>query len=228
MVTKTNQLNMKKLAFLLLITSPIFTIQAKPKLSGGIESGWNISYPSEATQVCYGFNAGVFGQMELSRKWYVGASIKLSSKPFKEKHRTIIHTYLPPVNAIREEHGTPYVIDLPIHAGYKIHINKDMKLTIALGPYLALGIFGKAKIVENYINEKGETMYDIKRYSIYSGDNDYSIKRYQVGADAKIGFEINSHYIVSTEYQFQFNNPSKGFSSTSRAQIISLNFGYKF
>lgn len=57
---------MKKLAFLLLITSPIFTIQAKPKLSGGIESGWNISYPSEATQVCYGFNAGVFGQMELS------------------------------------------------------------------------------------------------------------------------------------------------------------------
>ena len=60
---------MRKLIVLVTLGMMSMIAFGQQKLEWGIKAGWNISYPVDATRASFGFNAGVFGQLNLNRIW---------------------------------------------------------------------------------------------------------------------------------------------------------------
>ncbi len=130
---------------------------------------------------------------------------------------------------VRSQNATPYELQLPIHLGFSCGISRNVRFRVALGPYFAVGLFGKGK---SHYTIYGETNEDTKHIShpisnIYTDDT-YAMNRFEVGLDSKIGVEVKRHYLVALGYQLQINNPSSSFCPIRQSQVFSINFGYKF
>lgn len=77
---------MRKLIVVLTLGMMSVIAFGQQKLEWGIKAGWNISYPVDATRASCGFNAGVFGQLNLNRIWYLDACLRFNYKPWCVKH----------------------------------------------------------------------------------------------------------------------------------------------
>lgn len=103
-------------------------------LSFGINAGVNDNTPRGnvmSHKARYGFNVGVFGELELPKLapgLYTTAGLSFKQKGF--------------VNW-GDGRGMLNYLELPIHAGYKFNLGKNTKLLLEAGPYLAYGLGGK-------------------------------------------------------------------------------------
>jgi hypothetical protein len=218
---------MKRLLIFITITLvPICTYAQK--FYGGVEAGWNISYPTGATNARSGFNVGVFGEMIINKHWYADAALKLTSAPWETKERYFFENGNADKGVELTQKATPYSLQLPLHAGFSTALGNTINLRIAAGPYLGIGLFGTGEC--EYITQSPTTESATEKYSISNiySDETYAMKRFEVGIDGRIGIEISTHYLITLGYQYQFNTPVKNFTPIGRSQVFSLNVGYKF
>jgi hypothetical protein len=222
---------MKKISF---IASLVFLLSAgvcipasAQKLSGGIEAGFNVSRPTGTDKNKAGFNVGVFGELGLSRGWYLNAALKLTLNPWENNY-----TYSTSWDGTQSgrdifvvEKANPYSLVLPIHAGYKFNVANNIQLFAAVGPYVGVGLGGNGK-VKAFSGSNANT-FESESISNVFGD-DGPMRRFQVGFDARIGVEFLKHYIVSVGYDFQFNNMSSISGVKYHGQSFSVNLGYRF
>lgn len=217
---------MKKLILAALITLISFVANAQ-KFQGGVEVGWNLSHPFHSDGVSHGFKIGVFGQYNFTMKWFVDAALRLSYKPWRKIDSMQEGDISDDMSYWKNSYyGNPYVLELPVHAGFQFGLSRDLKMNVALGPCFGIGLFGKMheKDLEvDDLNQRFEYKYS---YNLY-GDDMYSIKRFEIGADIRLGLEIKKHYLVSVGYLLQLNINSSA-SPVGKSQVTSLNIGYKF
>ena len=220
----------KKIILMMVILCLAFVAKSENRLYGGIEAGWNVSYPVDATQAKHGFRIGVFGELQVSRLWSFDASLRLSYKPWKNSHITNGgETWEPDLQYRKVSYsGNPYVLELPVHAAVNLSLSKDMRMNIAVGPYVGVGLFGSGKYNFYQRNTDGAELQESDKTSDIYGDKTGDMKRFEVGVDARLGLEIKRHYLISLGYQFQFNNPARKKTPIGQSQIFNLSVGYKF
>ena len=200
------------------------TATSAQKLSGGIEAGFNVSRPTGTDKNKAGFNVGVFGELGLSRGWYLDAALKLTLNPWENEYvyNTGWMNGSPTGIVSVVEKANPYSLVLPIHAGYKFNVANNIQLFAAVGPYIGVGLGGNDKI-KAFSGSNSESEYIRNVF----GD-DGPMRRFQVGFDARIGVEFLKHYIVSVGYDYQFNNMSSISGVKYHGQSFSVNLGYRF
>ena len=196
----------------------------------GVEGGLNVSSPMNADGTKCGFNVGVNAQLPLKGAWYLEGALKLSSKPFTVKEN---YYYSPDSwsSSIYEINGkadiTPYYLNIPIHAGYKVALSDNLNLSLSAGPYFGIGLWGKGTAK---IDAKGDAPADVDiesgEYDVDNVFSDGGMRRFEIGVGVKAGLEFMDHYRLSVGYDIQLNSMVKGDDYYN--QVVSVSVGYMF
>ena len=95
----------------------------------------------------------------------------------------------------------PYYLEVPVRVGYKYAVNDDFSLFGSVGPYMAVGLFGKAKLkVDGDIADIAELGGNSMSEDIFGDDG---LKRFDFGLGLKAGVEFSKKYQVAISYDFR-------------------------
>ena len=210
------------LTSIIIMALAVSSLSSQSKLKGGIDAGFNVSFPSNSSKAKCGFSFGGFGEISFNDRWYIDAGLKLSLRTLEWQNDNIIIN----TDYIHIVKASPYSLIIPIHAGYKHPVSDIVNLFVGIGPYIGTGLWGKGHCV---IETSSESNVDYRAENVYT-DKYMKMRRFEVGIDAVAGIEIFNHYRISLGYQRQFNNFNDGVYLTYRnhAQVLSIALGYKF
>ena len=200
---------MKKILVLFALTAiAMVSVNAQDNLKWGVMAGMNVSkYTFTGFDNRVGFHAGVKAELGLSQEAsgaYMDFAALLTLKGAKIDGGSIATVKF-----------NPYYLEIPVHVGYKYAVNENFALFGSVGPYLAVGLFGKAKLsIGNAIGDWA----DIEGMD--------GFKRYDLGLGLKAGVEFNKKYQVALSYDFGLIDVQKDLGMKNRNLMISL--GYMF
>ena len=207
---------MKKILVLFALTAiAMVSVNAQDNLKWGVMAGMNVSK----------YTAGVKAELGLSQEAsgaYMDFAALLTLKGAKIDGGSIATVKF-----------NPYYLEIPVHVGYKYAVNENFALFGSVGPYLAVGLFGKAKLsIGNAIGdwadiEGMESVGGLEGKSVSEdifGDDGF--KRFDFGLGLKAGVEFNKKYQVALSYDFGLIDVQKDLGMKNRNLMISL--GYMF
>ena len=118
----------------------------------------------------------------------------------------------------------PYYLEVPVRVGYKYAVNDDFSLFGSVGPYIAVGLFGKAKAkVDGDYFDFDEIGGNSASEDIFGDDG---LKRFDLGLGLKAGVEFSKKYQIAISYDFGLVEVIKEVGMKNRNLMISL--GYMF
>ena len=131
---------MKKiLALVAILAIGLGSINAQDNLRWGVTAGMNVSSLNvTGLDSRVGFHAGVkaeLGLPQFTEGLYMDFGALLSLKGAKVEAGSMASFKI-----------NPYYLEIPVHIGYKYAVNDNFSLFANAGPYIAIGLFGKAKI----------------------------------------------------------------------------------
>lgn len=209
---------MKKiLLFFALVAMSVVSINAQDNLKWGVMAGMNVSkYTITGFDSRIGFHAGVKAELGLSQEAsgaYMDFAALLTLKGAKIDGGSIASIKF-----------NPYYLEVPVHVGYKYAVNDDFALFGSVGPYIAVGLFGKAKAkVDGDLVDLGEFGGNSASEDIFGDDG---LKRFDFGLGLKAGVEFSKKYQVAISYDFGLVEVAKDLGMKNRNLMLSL--GYMF
>ena len=209
---------MKKILVLFALTAiAMVSVNAQDNLKWGVMAGMNVSkYTFTGFDNRVGFHAGVKAELGLSQEAsgaYMDFAALLTLKGAKIDGGSIATVKF-----------NPYYLEIPVHVGYKYAVNEDFALFGSVGPYLAVGLFGKAKLkVDGDIADIAELGGNSMSEDIFGDDG---LKRFDFGLGLKAGVEFSKKYQVAISYDFGLIEVIKEVGMKNRNLMISL--GYMF
>lgn len=217
---------MKKiLLFFALVAVGVVSINAQDNLRWGVMAGMNVSkYTFTGFDNRIGFHAGVKAELGLSQEEsgaYMDFAALLTLKGAKIDG-----------GAIASFKFNPYYLEVPVHIGYKYAVNDDFALFGSVGPYIAVGLFGKAKFnmgsaIGDLSGMEGIEVEGMEGKSLSEdifGDDGF--KRFDLGLGLKAGVEFSRKYQVAISYDFGLVDVQKDLGMKNRNLMLSL--GYMF
>lgn len=207
----------KVLLFFALVAISVVSINAQDNLKWGVMAGMNVSkYTITGFDSRIGFHAGVKAELGLSQEAsgaYMDFAALLTLKGAKIDGGSIASIKF-----------NPYYLEVPVHVGYKYAVNDDFALFGSVGPYIAVGLFGKAKAkVDGNIADLGELGTNSASENIFGDDG---LKRFDFGLGLKAGVEFSKKYQVAISYDFGLVEVAKDLGMKNRNLMLSL--GYMF
>ena len=122
---------------------------------------------------------------------------------------------------------TPYYLNIPIHAGYRMGLGDNVKLSVSAGPYLGVGLWGKGT---GTVKVSGDVPSDLDikagKYKVDNVFKDSDLRRFEIGASVKAGLEFKDRYRLSVGYDIQLNSMMK--DDDYYNQVVSVSVGYMF
>lgn len=207
-------MNMKKVLLLIaMLTVSVASINAQGNLRWGATVGMNSSnFSITGFDSKVGFHAGVkaeVGLPQFSDGLYLDMGALLTLKGAKVDGGSAATIKF-----------NPYYLEIPVHLGYKYAVNESFAIFGNAGPYVAIGLFGKANI-------KGDLIDDIM--DEYGGDGnstnvfgDDAMKRFDFGLGLKAGVEFNQKFQISIGYDWGLIENIKDSGNKNRNLMISL------
>lgn len=201
------------------------SINAQDNLKWGVMAGMNVSkYTFTGFDNRIGFHAGVKAELGLSQETsgaYMDFAALLTLKGAKIDG-----------GAIASFKFNPYYLEVPVHIGYKYAVNDDFALFGSVGPYIAVGLFGKAKFnmgsaIGDLAGMEGIEIEGMEGKSLSEdifGDDGF--KRFDFGLGLKAGVEFSKKYQVAISYDFGLVEVAKDLGMKNRNLMLSL--GYMF
>ncbi len=207
----------KVLLFFVLVAMSVVSVNAQDNLKWGVMAGMNVSkYTITGFDSRIGFHAGVKAELGLSQEAsgaYMDFAALLTLKGAKIDGGSIASIKF-----------NPYYLEVPVHVGYKYAVNDDFALFGNVGPYIAVGLFGKAKAkVDGNIADLGELGTNSASEDIFGDDG---LKRFDFGLGLKAGVEFSKKYRLAISYDFGLVEVAKDLGMKNRNLMISL--GYMF
>lgn len=205
---------MKKVLLLIaMLTVSLASINAQGNLRWGATVGMNSSnFSITGFDSKVGFHAGVkaeVGLPQFSDGLYLDMGALLTLKGAKVDGGSAATIKF-----------NPYYLEIPVHLGYKYAVNENFAIFGNAGPHVAIGLFGKAKI-------KGDLIDDI--IDEYGGDDnstnvfgDDAMKRFDFGLGLKAGVEFNQKFQISIGYDWGLIENIKDSGNKNRNLMISL------
>lgn len=207
----------KVLLFFALVAMSVVSVNAQDNLKWGVMAGMNVSkYTITGFDSRIGFHAGVKAELGLSQEAsgaYMDFAALLTLKGAKIDAGSLASFKM-----------NPYYLEVPVHVGYKYAVNDDFALLGSVGPYIAVGLFGKAKAkVDGNIADLGELGTNSASENIFGDDG---LKRFDFGLGLKAGVEFSKKYQVAISYDFGLVEVAKDLGMKNRNLMLSL--GYMF
>lgn len=207
----------KVLLFFALVAMSVVSVNAQDNLKWGVMAGMNVSkYTITGFDSRIGFHAGVKAELGLSQEAsgaYMDFAALLTLKGAKIDGGSIASIKF-----------NPYYLEVPVHVGYKYAVNDDFALFGSVGPYIAVGLFGKAKAkVDGNIADLEELGTNSASENIFGDDG---LKRFDFGLGLKAGVEFSKKYQVAISYDFGLVEVAKDLGMKNRNLMLSL--GYMF
>lgn len=212
---------MKKFLLFALVAISAMSINAQDNLKWGVMAGMNVSkYTITGFDNRIGFHAGVKTEVGLSQDAngsgaYMDFAALLTLKGAKIDGGSVAGITL-----------NPYYLEVPVRVGYKYAVNDDFSLFGSVGPYMAVGLFGKAKLkVDGDLADNAE----LGGSSISISENIFGndgLKRFDFGLGLKAGVEFSKKYQVAISYDFGLVKATKELGMKNRNLMLSL--GYMF
>lgn len=200
---------MKK--FLMTVVLGMFAVAGFSQVKWDAKFGMNFSNVTKYndTKALPGFQLGVGMDYGFNENWSFQSGLLISSKGYKIKEGGEKFT------------ARPVYLDIPILAAYKFNISDNAKLVINAGPYLAIGLGGKAK-------DHSDGGEDYKLFKGEDGD-DAPCKRFDLGIQYGIGVELSEHYLVNFTGQHGFISPNNWDGGEDyKNMTFSIGVGYRF
>ena len=121
----------------------------------------------------------------------------------------------------------PFYLNIPIHAGYRMGLGDNVKLSVSAGPYLGVGLWGKGT---GTVKVSGDVPSDLDikagKYKVDNVFKDSDLRRFEIGASVKAGLEFKDRYRLSVGYDIQLNSMMK--DDDYYNQVVSVSVGYMF
>lgn len=200
---------MKK--YLLTVLLGVFAIAGFSQVKWDARFGMNFSNQTKLddTKALPGFTMGVGMDYGFTENWSMQSGLMITSKGFKVKEMGEKLTV------------RPIYLDIPILAAYKFAISDNAKFVVNVGPYMAIGLGGKAK--EHWDGGEDEKVFD---------DKGMDCKRFDLGIQYGIGLELGEHYLVNFTGQNGFITPydfPDGYDGDKPKNMsFAIGVGYRF
>lgn len=200
---------MKK--YLLTVLLGVFAIAGFSQVKWDARFGMNFSNQTKLddTKALPGFTMGVGMDYGFTENWSLQSGLMITSKGFKVKEMGEKLTV------------RPIYLDIPILAAYKFAISDNAKFVVNVGPYMAIGLGGKAK--EHWDGGEDEKVFD---------DKGLDCKRFDLGIQYGIGLELGEHYLVNFTGQNGFITPydfADGYDGDKPKNMsFAIGVGYRF
>lgn len=196
---------MKKTILMLLVAMATVSVSAQ---RFGVKAGLNLSsyYGSDAdgAKTLAGFQLGGLYELPLSGGFYLQPEVLLTLKGAKV-----------------DDSGTnmklkPFYLEVPVRAMYKLPVGSG-KLTLATGPYVGLGLFGKVS--------EGDLSRNL--FTKENGLNKAFMKRFDLGLSSALGYELPSGLFFNVESSLGFLN-TFNVDGNVKNTTVSFVVGHKF
>lgn len=202
---------------------------ATAQMRVSVEAGVNVSHGYDMSETKAGFNVGVTGEYSFTKNWFIEAALKLSSQPCADKYTFGFENSNAGATMNVDASYTPYYLTLPVRIGYGFRITDDMRLSVAAGSMIGVGLFGRGKVNTSTTGAPGTTTHDeYKITNLFDSKKPYffSSSRFEYGANIKVALEVKSHYTVGADYSILHIAGDK--KAVDNIGIFSINIGYKF
>jgi len=197
---------MKKTVFLVILAMTTISMSAQ---NFGLKAGVNFSsyYGSDAGDLksLVGFQVGGLYDVPLSGGFYLQPSAMLTMKGAKSSGSI-------------DSNMKPFYLEVPVRVMYKLDAGPG-KITLAVGPYLGLGLFGKSTTTV------GGQSVSINLFTKEAGLSEAMLKRFDMGISSAIGYELTSGLFFNVESSLGLLNVSN--DSNVKNTTISLVVGFK-
>ena len=187
------------------------SINAQDNLRWGVTAGMNVSSLNvTGLDSRVGFHAGVkaeLGLPQFTEGLYMDFGALLSLKGAKVEAGSMASFKI-----------NPYYLEIPVHIGYKYAVNDNFSVFANAGPYIAIGLFGKAKMTaDGSLVDGGSKVSESE--NVFGDDG---FKRFDLGLGLKAGIEISKKYQFSIGYDFGFIEAEELMGCKNRNLMISL------
>ena len=198
------------------------TLTASAQHSGdlrfGVTAGMNVARVTDLdADSRIGFNLGLRLDYGITNNFYVSGALLFTQKGFKvEADRPVNLTYK----------GNPGYFEIPIHVGYRYHLDDDLNLFVETGPYFAFGICGKEKIEGSGRGDDWGSGW-FNRYDSNDLENDYfgggAARVFDGGWGLRFGVEVSS-FQIHMAYDYGFSKVWEGSSCHNSNFSVGLTY----
>ena len=200
---------MKKTVFTVILAMATISMYAQ---KFGVKAGVNFSTytgsDADGSKALTGFQVGGLYELPISEAFFIQPEVLLTLKGAKFSDEGYTEKY------------TPFYIQVPIKALYKFNVGTG-KISIAAGPYLALGIAGKDKASGDGESESSNL------FSKEDGADETILKRFDLGLSSAVGYEFENGLFLNFEYSPGLLNVANG-GGNIKNSTLSLVAGFKF
>jgi hypothetical protein len=220
---------MKSKVLLLAFAATAFTLtsKAQDKTTFGVRAGVNftnvngedVSGHDLDYNLKTGFHLGVNAEIPVASDFYVQPGLIFSTKGYKED-----------ISGSNDDlkFNVSY-LEIPINFLYKPTLGAG-KLLLGFGPYIGIGIGGKAKVGSK---DAGDIKFknDVSNADLLSDDN--YMKRLDFGGNLLAGYELSSKISVQLNAQLGMSNlvpklEGKKIDAKFKNTGFGISFGYRF
>jgi opacity protein-like surface antigen len=217
---------MKNLKKMLIVVVAIVTVSQSYAQIFGVKAGLNLSNMLDKDDVeTYskdfkmkpGFHVGATAEFPINEMFSFETGLLLSTKGYKYSQKETDFESKETLNLL--------YVDIPLTAK-AYYVVGGTKIYGAVGPYIGMGLSGKAKTVETGMGEKASNSETVKWGS--NADNDI-FKRLDFGLTVGAGVEINS-----IQFGFSYGlglaniSPSTDGGAKISNRVFAISVGYKF
>lgn len=184
---------MKTKATLILAAMLLALSVSAQNMRYGFTAGYHVSMPHDVGSRA-GYKIGPSAQYSFSdndRTAFLDFSLLLTAKGWSDEIMTTAESS----NSVDWDIRT-YYLELPVHIGYALPLNNDVRVIGTVGPYFAVGLWGNSSVDNESID--GAKVF---------GGNFY--KRFDCGWGFTVGAELHSHLRISAGFEMSVLNPMK-------------------
>lgn len=168
------------------------------------------------------FNAGFIGDLPLNDMFSLQSGLFLQGKGAKASGDNFTYKF------------RPYYLQLPVNFAVKVPIGTDSRFFIAAGPFVSMGLFGKATYETTLAGQTTTVKRDIKFESIDgNGDDDARLdrlKRWEFGINGTAGVEAG-RFLVGVTYDWGLSKINQVYDNEdndkNKYRTLSLNVGFR-
>jgi hypothetical protein len=168
------------------------------------------------------FNAGFIGDLPLNDMFSLQSGLFLQGKGAKATGDNYTYKF------------RPYYLQVPLNFAVKVPIGADSRFFIAAGPFVSMGLFGKATYESTVAGVTTTVKRDIKFESIDGTDEDDArldrLKRWEFGINGTAGVEAG-RFLVGVTYDWGLSKINQVYDNqnndANKYRTLSLNVGFR-
>jgi hypothetical protein len=194
---------MKKVILMVLVVLTTLSVSAQRfGIKGGLNLAGYSGNDASALDTRVGFQLGGLCELPLSGGFYLQPEALLSLKGAQHTSNGVTASL------------NPYYLEIPVRGMYKLDAGTG-KLTLAVGPYLAVGLFGKVTA------SQGSQSQSVDLFTDETG-----MKRLDLGVSSAIGYELPTGLFFNIESSLGLMNVADG--GDLKNTTVALVAGFKF